>query len=110
MADKRPHTLRLQTSSGGGIDEQGNPVRLVAKWSDPLDCRYKRSLQAKMIARPDGKTISYSYTVTIDRDALEDIDLQDEQLMRLYDEDGNLEVEGQVKGFAKSTKVVRICL
>lgn len=110
MADKRPHTLSLQVVTGGGIDNDGNPLKIKTVWSEPVGCKYKRSLVAKVIVRPDGKTSSYSYTITVDRDDLDGLILKDEQLIRLYDEDEDMEVEGQIKGFAKSAKTVKICL
>lgn len=110
MADKRPHTLSLQTVTGGGFDNDGNPVKIKTFWSEAVSCKYKRSLVAKVIARPDGNTSSYSYTITVDRDDMDGLMLKDGQPVRLYDEDENMEVEGQVKGFAKSAKTVKICL
>lgn len=108
--DKRPHTLKLQVVSGGGIDEKGNPVKLITSWSESLSCKYKRSLQAKIIASADGKTRYYSYTITIDRDELEGFDLREEQLVRLCDDEEQFEVESTIKGFSKGTKTVKICL
>lgn len=100
----------IQVSSGGGLDKDGNPVPLVSLWSEPIECRFKRSLKAMSVNRSDGTTISYSYTVVADRDDLEGINLMDEQSVRLYDDEGKEEVEGQIKGFAKTTKRVKICL
>ena len=108
--DKRPHSLQLQIVSGGGIDENGNPIKLLTDWSVPFPCKYKRSLQAKIIASADGKMRYYSYTITIDRDELEGFDLKEEQLVRLYDDDEQFEVENTIKGFSKGTKTVKICL
>lgn len=110
MADKRPHTLSLQIVSGGGVDKDGNPVKIKTGWSEQIGCKYKRSLVAKVIARPDGNTSSYAYTITVDRDDLDGLTLKDGQSIRLYDEDESMETEGQIKGFAKSAKTVKICL
>lgn len=58
--------IRVYTESGGGYDNNGNPIAVTAELGEPIPCNYVRnSYQGKVIA--DGGAFSTArYTIVVD--------------------------------------------
>lgn len=61
-------TLQIKQagSSGGGLDDDGNPVPVQGGWSDPIDCRIVTLSKSDTGKYEDGKFIQSSYMIYID--------------------------------------------
>ena len=99
MINFRPHTISILSpgSEGHYNEETGDWVHgSDAAWSDPLKCRYESNGQARTVPIGENKDYVYAYTVYLDRDCPK---IQNGQMVRLYDENGDLLAEYPSKGF-----------
>lgn len=95
----RPHTISILTpASEGHYDEEtGDWVPGGGEeWSDPLGCRYESNGQARTVPIGENRDYVYAYTVYLDKDCRK---ILNGQMVRLYDEDGQLLGEFASKGF-----------
>lgn len=108
MFELRPHTLKVQVSSGtGGTDSNGDPVPVApAGWSDPIPCRYVQDERANTRIQADGTFKLYQYCVVLD-DIRTDYD---HKVIRLFDGEGNLVVERMVDCSKKGQLIQRLWL
>lgn len=107
----RPHTISIQFPAVEGHydDQTGDWVNghIDSKtekwvpgdepqWSERLECRYESNGRARTVPIGENKDYVYSYTVYLDRDFPK---VQNGQMVRLYDEAGELLAELPSKGF-----------
>lgn len=59
-------TLQYVKLSGGGIDNEGDPVSIVQEWSDPIDCLIITLKHDKKGSYTDGKFIASAYEIHVD--------------------------------------------
>ena len=107
MFEFRPHKMQIQITTGGGVDESGNPVQLTpAGWSEPIECRFVQDDRVNRRIQPDGTFKFYQYCVVLD-----DLDTNfDNRVIRLFDADDNLVVERSVNCSNRGQLIQRLWL
>lgn len=66
MFSLRPHILQIKETTGGGYDENGNPIPAVVTWSDPIPCHVRKLDRQRIFVYADGSEGVYNYDVWFD--------------------------------------------
>lgn len=66
MLDFRPHKLQIKKTSGGGYNEQGNPIPVEVTWSEEIPCHYATNNREEIYSYIDGKFVVFDYQIWID--------------------------------------------
>lgn len=90
MVDIRPHRLQVIVTTGGGEDENGDPIPVTNSGvGKEIPCRIIQDEKANTRIQPDGTFRFYQYCVVLD-----DITTNyDRQNIKLLDENGNVFTE-----------------
>ncbi len=97
MISFRPHTLKYASVISGYEDEKGDYIAGRVEFTEPaIPCRFEPNGKASSVAFADGRTYVYQYVVYLDRNC-RTFDL--DEIVRLYDADGNIVAEYKVQGF-----------
>lgn len=102
----RPHRIQVVSADGGGLDSEGCPIPSMPKYGEMLPCRYETEGKSTWIQLEDGTFKKYPYVVFMD---VIEADF-DNQVVRLFDENGNLVVERRVASFQRGQLRMRIWL
>ena len=82
-------TLQYKTTTGGGIDGNGDPIPVTETWSDPIDCLIHPNASGRLMKYQDGLFVLASYSINIELSSF------DSTTIRFTDNQGAL-VEFQV--------------
>lgn len=66
MLDFRPHKLQIKTTTGGGRDENGDPIPVIGNWGDPIPCHFDTDSREVIYKYPDGSQVVFDYVVWLD--------------------------------------------
>lgn len=69
-------TLRYKIVSGGGIDENGDPIEVTTSWSDPIDCLIHQNTNGKLMKYEDGLFVLASYSINVELSSFESSTIQ----------------------------------
>lgn len=89
MLDFRAHRFQIKRTTGGGYDQNGNPIPVEVEWSDPIPCHYATNNREELFNYQEGVFKVFEYQVWID--PIEE-DLTS-KYVRLIDQYGIVEVE-----------------
>ena len=64
-------TFQYKTTSGGGIDGNGDPIQSVDSWSEPIDCLINPNSTGKLMKYKDGEYVAASYSINIEIENIE---------------------------------------
>lgn len=84
-------TIQIYSISGGGLDENGNPIKPSEALGEPIPCNWKRNTYEKRGTYEDGVFTSASYIILVDMQTF------DECRFRLSDSKGNVLGDYQVR-------------
>jgi hypothetical protein len=59
-------SLQYKITTGGGFDENNDPVAVTSEWSDPIECWIEANTHSNKGRYADGKFTIAAYTATID--------------------------------------------
>ena len=59
--------IQVKIVSGGGIDQNGNPVKATTAWSEKVPCRIQTNTNNKEGRYQDGKFIINSYIIFLQK-------------------------------------------
>lgn len=86
MLNFRPHKLYVKIpSSGGGVDENGNPIAVDNNWSDAIPCHFDTDNKETIYRYDNGSATVFDYVVWIDPIS----DDMTGRMVKLIDEYGN---------------------
>lgn len=66
MLNFRPHKLYVKSITGGGTNENGDPIPVTEEWGDPIPCHISAEGRELIYRYPDGTATVFSYAVWID--------------------------------------------
>lgn len=89
-------TIQIYSVSGGGLDENGNPIEPTETLEEAIPCNWKRNSYEKRGVYEDGKFTAASYIILLDMQEFEPC------RFRLSDSRGNVlgDYEVRQKGIA----------
>lgn len=64
-------TLRYKTTTGGGLDGNGDPIPVLGNWSDPIDCLIHQNTNGKLMKYQDGQYVAASYSINVELDSFD---------------------------------------
>lgn len=66
MLDFRAHKLQIKVTTGGGCDENGDPISVTESWGDSISCHYDTDGRDTIYKYPDGSQADFEYAVWLD--------------------------------------------